>query len=225
MATSSDWLGALGAVAPAAPPPAPCWFEALGHDAGFAEDWPFARLPAPPAPVAAAMPADASEAASPPPPDGEDALARAYDEGAAAGRAAGLDEARAEARREADHARALRLAFRALDEAALDVLAEELAHTVMALCSQVLGDYAIDGAALAARCTAAAQRLGGGWQGARLHLHPDDLANLPDGALDGWEVAPDAALERGSLVIEGADGTVRDGPADWRRALAEALRP
>ena len=32
------------------------------------------------------------------------------------------------------------------------------------------------------------------------------------------------AKERGALVIEGPDGALRDTPADWRRALAEALR-
>jgi flagellar assembly protein FliH len=26
-------------------------------------------------------------------------------------------------------------------------------------------------------------------------------------------------------VIEGAEGTISDGPAEWRRAIAAALRP
>lgn len=215
MATSSEWLAALAA--PPAPAP-PRWFEALGAPQGFRPGAPFARdceAATEPAPAP-----DPDPEASPPDPQAE-ALAHAYAEGEAAGRAA----AKADHAGELAHARALRLAFRALDEAALGVLAEELAATVEALCRQVLGDYALDGAALAARCEAAAARLGGGCAGAVLHLHPEDAANLPDGALAGWHIATDPALERGALLIEGPDGAVRDTPADWRRALGEALRP
>ncbi|ODT00017.1 MAG: hypothetical protein ABS49_06775 [Erythrobacter sp. SCN 62-14] len=230
MATSSEWLTALAAPLPA---PAPRWFdglscdgqgdEALGQPTGFRPGAPFAAL------ARAAPEPSVPDTASAPEPDPvsepadliKQAEARAYAEGEAAGRAA----ASAEAHQEIARARALRLNFRALDEAALGVLAEELAASVQALCSQVLGDYALDGAGLAARCEAAAARLGSGWAGAVLHLHPDDLAGLPEGALAGWQIAPDPALERGALVIEGPDGALRDTPADWRRALAEALRP
>ncbi len=224
MATSSDWLGALAA-APPAPPvatAAPRWFEALERPRGFRGGMPFGGDLALFGQPLVSVPSEPVPEAEVPAPDNLAlAEARAFAEGEAAGRAA----ASAEAAREAVHARALRLNFRALDEAALGVLAEELAATVASLCGQVLGEYAADGAALAARCEAAAARLGGGWAGAVLHLHPDDLANLPQGALAGWEIASDPALERGALVIEGADGAVRDTPADWRRALAEALRP
>lgn len=215
MATSSDWLAMLDTPRPAA---APHWFEALGDAGGFRAGVPFA--PAPPCDAADAPVADP---ATPPEPVDDTAMvaAQAYAEGEAAGRKA----ARAEAEEAAQHGRAVRLNFRALDEAALEVLADELAATVLALCEQVLGDYAVDAAALAARCEAAAVRLGQGWPGAVLHLHPDDYAALPAGALEGWQVTADPALARGSLVIEGADGAVRDGPDDWRRALAEAIRP
>lgn len=215
MATSSDWLIALDAPPQ---PAAPRWFEALDDSAGFQVGAPFApatRGAEPQTPVAApsspATPAD----------DAAAALAQAFAEGEAAGRTA----ARAEADEAAQHARALRLNFRAFDEAALAVLADELAATVQSLCEQVLGDYAIDPVALAARCEAAAARLGKGWPGAVLHLHPDDYAALPPAALEGWQVTHDPALARGSLLVEAADGAVRDGPEDWRRALAEALRP
>lgn len=217
MATSSEWLAALAA--PPAPA-APRWFEALGAPQGFRPGAPFARDSEAAMEPASAPDPDRDLEASPPDPQAE-ALARAFAEGEAAGRAA----AKADHAGELAHARALRLNFRALDEAALGVLAEELAATVEALCQRVLGDYALDGAALAARCEAAAARLGGGWAGAVLHLHPEDAANLPDGALAGWHIATDPALERGALLIEGPDGAVRDTPADWRRALAEALRP
>lgn len=218
MATSSDWLAALAVPPEAAPPPR--WFEALGVPRGFCMGAPFGEHMAP---VAQAASPPASEPVPEPAAQTshEAAEARAFAAGEAAGRAA----MSAEAREEAGYARALRLNFRALDEAAFGVLAEELAATVEALCAGVLGEYALDSAALAARCEAAAARLGSGWQGAVLHLHPDDLANLAQGALAGWEIVSDPALERGALVIAGPDGAVRDTPADWRRALAEALRP
>ena len=57
-----------------------------------------------------------------------------------------------------------------------------------------------------------------------LHLHPDDVALLGAEALAGLRCVPDAGLELGSLVIEGGDGTISDGPAEWRRAIAAALR-
>jgi flagellar assembly protein FliH len=54
-------------------------------------------------------------------------------------------------------------------------------------------------------------------------LHPDDLAMLDDAALVGWQIVPDAGLDRGGLLLEGADGAVADGPSEWRRAIAAAL--
>jgi flagellar assembly protein FliH len=209
MATSSEWLAAFAA---APLPEAPRWFETLGAPQGFRTGAPFAER----------FDAREPECAQEPVPQlaAPDALAEAEARGFASGQAA----TRAETDHELAHARALRLQFRALDEAARAVLAEELAATVEALCVQVLGDYALDGAALAARCEAAAARLGSGWAGAELHLHPDDAAGLSEGALAGWHIATDPALPRGALVIKGPDGAVRDTPDDWRRALAEVLR-
>jgi flagellar assembly protein FliH len=214
MAISSEWLAALAAPAE---PVAPRWFEPLTAPRGFRAGAPFA-VSDPLFEVSAPEPDAAPEPVASDPHD--EAVARAFAEGEVAGHKA----ASAEAARELSHARALRLNFRALDEAALGVLAEELAATVRLLCEQVLGDYAFDPGALAARCEAAAARLGAGWPEAVLHLHPDDAAGLPAGALDGWRIVADPGLERGALVIEGPDGAVRDTPTDWRRALAEAVR-
>ena len=74
------------------------------------------------------------------------------------------------------------------------------------------------------RCIAAARRIGGAADTLVLHLHPDDIALLGEEALAAMRIVPDAALEPGSVVIEGAEGTVSDGPAEWRRAIAAALR-
>ncbi|MBU7579888.1 MAG: hypothetical protein KAF27_05375 [Porphyrobacter sp.] len=228
MANSSDWLEALAAApdcAELAGDSAPGWLAAL-DDAAADEGGRFreaalfsaakADTPAPPPPVA---PEAEPEAAAPDP--HAEALARAYADGLAAGRAAAEAEGKALGQRQ----RALRLAFRALDEAALAVLAEDLVATVETLCAGVLGEAARVPESLRARCDAAARRIGGAPDGLVLHLHPDDIALLKEeGTLAALRIAPDASLEPGSLVIEGADGTISDGPAEWRRAIATAVR-
>ena len=211
MANSSDWLGALSEP-PATPPPG--WLALLGEPGAFRETVTFGAAE----PEALSLvPEPEPEAQCDP---AEEALARAYAEGEAVGRAAAEAEAEALAARQ----RALRLAFRSLDEAAAQVLSDDLAATVMALCEAVLGECAAVRDGLLARCHAAARRIGGAADALILHLHPDDVALLGDDALTGWQVKPDPALERGSVLIEGADGVVSDGPAEWRRAIAAAVR-
>lgn len=212
MANSSDWLGALAAPPLDQPPATPGWLALVGgHQPRFREALPFGE-PDPPA----APPAPGGSAPDPL----AEALARAFAEGEAAGRAAAM----AEAAELGDRQRALRLGFRAFDTAALGALAEDLAATVMALADGVLGEAAIDRTGLFARCQAAAARIGGTAGAFALHLHPEDADLLGEEALSGWQVVPDAALERGSLRIEGPDGSVSDGPEEWRRAIAAAVR-
>jgi len=200
-------MGAL-----AQPPMAqPGWLALLDEPAQFREAFVFG----------AAQPAAcAHDPAAPVPDPGGDAIARAFADGQAAGRAA----AEAEAETAAARQRALRMAFRTLDQTARDVLADDLAETVIALCEAALADCAVDRDALITRCHAAAQRIGGAPEVLTLHLHPDDIAALDPDALTGWKVMPDPALERGAVRIEGADGAVIDGPAEWRRAIAAAVR-
>jgi flagellar assembly protein FliH len=213
MANSSEWLGALGALAEA-PDAAPGWLALLGDEADFREALPFGAsaplAPQPPAPEPDLAPAAAAE----------DALALAYADGEAAGREAAL----AQAARDAARQRSLRLAFRSLDEAARDVLASDLADTVIALCDEVLGARATDRNALLARCAAAATRIGGAASALRLHLNPSDIEAIGGEALADWAVIADSAIEPGGVLLEGPDGAVRDGPADWRRAIAAAVR-
>ena len=208
MVISSDWLGALAEPSAATDPE---WLALLDVGAPFRAATPFAVPESDPEP----------EPDAPPVPDPEaDARARAYAEGEVAGRAVAAAEAEARSARQ----RALRLSFRALDEAARGVLADDLAATVVALCERALGDCALDRDALLARCEAAARRIGGATDALTLQLHPDDIALLGEEALAGWRVAPDAALERGSVRLEGPEGSVSDGPDEWRRAIAAAVR-
>lgn len=211
MANSSDWMGALPGMKDAAPPTAPPgWMARMSQPVDFHEAFAFGA-------PAAALSGEPMEAALDP---AKDAMARAFAEGMAAGHAAATAEASAAATRQ----RALRLAFRTLDEAARDALSDDLADTVMALCDSALAGCAIDRAALLARCHAAARRIGGAAAALNLHIHPDDLAVLGPDALGDWQVTPDPAQERGGLMIEGAEGVVSDGPAEWRRAIAAAVR-
>ncbi len=207
MANLSEWIGALAE--PAASQPG--WMALLAEPEAFREAMPFARHA-----ELAPEPEPEPEPAEPAP----DALANAYAAGEAAGRAAAQAEAAAEAARQ----RTLRLAFRELDEAALAALSQDLAETVIALCNGALTGAALDREALLARCETAARRIGGAAAALRLHLHPDDIALIGAEALEGWAVVPDPALERGGVLIEGADGAVSDGPAEWRRAIATAVR-
>ncbi len=208
MANSSDWIAQVGASQPRQPD----WLAALEGRDGFKPGAPFAG--------ARVELAGESVVANPEEAPAQDALARAYAEGEAAGRAAGEAEAQAELAQQRD----LRLAFRAFDQAALDSLASELCDTVIALCEQVLEASAIDRDGLIERCHWAARRLGSAAVHSTLHLHPDDIALVGEDSLADWQVQADPTIGRGSLLLEGPDGAVRDGPAEWRRAIAEAVR-
>lgn len=151
----------------------------------------------------------------------------AEDDGYMRGFAEGHEEARraGELALAAEQARlrALRMAFRQLDAAALDALARDLSATVLALCEAVLHDYAIDAQALDQRCRAAAQRLGAGPREVTLHLEPETLARIDRAAFAGWSFEPDPSMAPGALRLTSGGRAVRDGPDDWRRAIAEAL--
>ncbi len=143
------------------------------------------------------------------------------------GHAAGLAEAQAEAAERRDREEAARqkieLALARLDAGQQETLRQRLVETVAALCNSALAPLAIDPALLSDRAARAAAMLARADDAAVLRLHPDDLQLVAKRLPADLICEADAALERGSLRFDGQAGGVEDGPAQWRRAIAEAL--
>jgi flagellar assembly protein FliH len=147
----------------------------------------------------------------------------------AEGHAQGYALGRAEAEEQADamlaaHGR-LSLAFERLDQEMEEQLRLALRDTVALLCEGVLAPLALDEQALIARIDKAVGMLARSYDERVIRLNPQDLALLSGRLRADWQVVPDAALPRGTLRVESSEGGVEDGPATWRRAIAEALRP
>lgn len=142
-----------------------------------------------------------------------------------AGRQAGLAEARAEFA--ADSAAHGRLASRIklLDQAMSKALQVRLADLVSAICEEVLGQMAVDPASLQARCERAARELPLPLERITLYLHPLDTDLLDAGFAAVWNLAEDSSCERGTIRLEAGEQIIRDGPRDWQRAIADAIRP
>lgn len=153
----------------------------------------------------------------------DDPIARAYAEGYAKG----AEEAGAQARFEAAQDMAARgkieAAFEKLAEADTLRLEERLRETILVLCDQAVAPLAIDPEGLSVRIQKALAMLRRAEDERVLRLHPQDLALVNGHLPSGIKVEPDAALERGEIRVETADGGVEDGPQQWRRILAEAL--
>jgi flagellar assembly protein FliH len=103
-------------------------------------------------------------------------------------------------------------------------LAQALKDTVLALCQTVLAETAQAPEALARRVAVAAAMFSRAGDERVIKLHPEDLALVQGRLPDAWHCEPDAALERGAVLVETPHGGVEDGPARWRLALEEALR-
>ncbi len=167
----------------------------------------------------------AAIAAPPPEPEPEpvDPLEEAFALGYAQG-AQDAGDAAAAARAAEDAGRShIELALGQMDAAQLRELEQRLRQTVLALCETVIGDVALDPAALTARIGIAAAMLARAADERVIRLHPEDLALVGAFLPEDWHFEPDSALERGALRVEGAAGGVEDGPALWRAALEDAL--
>ena len=211
MANSSDWIADM-AESPGQGR-SPSWITALaqgGASADFRSGSPFTSVAEPIVDV-------------PQEPEAPDPTDLAHERGFTEGYEAARAEAEAQRTQDQENWRGLKLAFRTLDKTAMDALASDLQATVIALCGDILRDYALDQNALIQRCDAAAERLGSAPGKLTLRLHPETLSALGDGALESWQAQPDPALERGALCLEAEDGSVSDGPGEWVRAIRAAL--
>jgi flagellar assembly protein FliH len=161
----------------------------------------------------------------PPEEPAEDPLAVAFAEGYARG----AEDARAAAAREAAAAAAARaaldLSLTRLDAEMAEELRQRLQDTVMALCESMLAPFALDMDALTLRVERAVAMLNRAEDDRVIRLNPEDLQLVSPRLPQEWKIVADATLQRGALRVECATGGVEDGPAQWRRALAEALHP
>ncbi|MCK0129423.1 FliH/SctL family protein [Erythrobacter sp. F6033] len=214
MASSSDWISLLTDTPVQDANGAPDWIAAMGSRGGFQEGAIFGLGLSQTKPNSSAG-EDLRQSV-----DEADALQQTFLDGEAAGRAA----AQAEFDVTAGQQRDLRLAFRSLDQAAMDAFAQALSETVLSLCGQVLDASVLNADGLMERVKGAAKALGMAAEHCSLHLNPLDIEMLGKSAPQGWAIMPDANIPRGSLRLVSGDGEVHDGPDQWRRAIAEALQ-
>jgi len=186
--------------------------ESLGGPTGFRQNARFAR-------AAEEIARDHLEPEAP----ADDPIARSYMDGFAAGLAAAEAEAQERAAQERQAREALSLSFARLDHELQEELRLRLRDTVAALCEAAIAPLALDEAALMRRIEKAVSMLARADDERIVRLHPDDIALVaPQFSMD-WQIVPDSTLERGGLRVESANGGIEDGPAVWRREIAEAL--
>ena len=195
--------------APEAGEPMPRHFSPADPDTDPTEGWdPFAA-------DAEGKPAGASGFVDP--------INAAHEMGFAEGKAAGLAEAAANNARDRGLIEAIAAELRAAGHLDRERMAAQLRQTVMLLVGRLIGEAGVDGALLARRIEAATELLADSAESALLRVNPDDLALL-DGRLPKTVFAAgDAAVERGSFVLESASTIVEDGPALWLEQLSQAI--
>lgn len=152
-----------------------------------------------------------------------DPVALAWNEGYAAGQAEAIEQARLAGERSDAERETISLALVRLDARQQEHLRLRLHATIEALCEAALAPLARDPDAMSARIERAVAMLARADDDKLLRLHPDDLALIGDRLPEGLEVLADPALDRGAVRLETANGGVEDGPAHWRRAIAEAI--
>jgi len=172
-------------------------------------------VPSAPAPAAASSLAmmDAEPEGDPIEQACMEAFAQGFDEGCrVTGEAAAVD---------IDARTRLAEALEMLVPAPSGMLSTMLSATVVRLVEQIVGEVEIDMERLLQRCDTVAAFIEDQDDKSALHLHPEDV-KLLDGENLGVALVPDAAMHRGCVRLETADGWVEDGP-DVRLARLRAL--
>jgi flagellar assembly protein FliH len=186
--------------------------ESLGGPSGFRQDARYARAVTEPVPMMIEPDAPA-----------DDPIARAFTDGFAAGLSAAESEVQERAVVEGQAREALALSIARLDHDLQEELRLRLRDTVAALCEAAIAPLAIDETALMRRIEKAVSMLARADDERIIRLHPEDIGMLSSQMSMDWQIVPDSKLERGALRVESTNGGIEDGPAVWRRAIAEAL--
>lgn len=142
----------------------------------------------------------------------------------------GLEEGRAQARREAEEALnaeigardRLGAAFALVDEQSARRMADRLREAAVALCTRTLAPLEIDAELLASRIERIIAMIADA-ERRIVRVNPADVDFLAKRLKDEALVEADASLPRGSLRVETAEGGIEDGPEVWRRAIEDAL--
>lgn len=113
-------------------------------------------------------------------------------------------------------------AMELLTPAPSGMLSTMLSATVVRLVEQIVGEVEIDIERLLQRCDAVAAFIDDNDAKSALHLHPEDIA-LVEGENIAVRLVPDAAMHRGCVRLETADGWVEDGPDVRLSRLREML--
>jgi len=166
---------------------------------------------------------DPFAATAEPSPGFADPISAAHARGLAEGRAAALAEMGEGEGRDAALFAQLADALKADDRFDRAELARRMRQTVLFLVTRLVGEVGIAPDLLATRIEAATDMLADAAESAMLRVHPDDVALL-DGKLPKTVFAVgDAAVARGSFVLESASTIVEDGPDSWLEQLAQAI--
>ncbi|MGH6614779.1 FliH/SctL family protein [Sphingomonas sp.] len=152
-----------------------------------------------------------------------DPVATAHSAGYAEGIAAALAEAGEAGERDRALLTGLADALRADDRLDREHMARQLRQTVLFLVSRIVGEVGIAPDILAGRIDAAAEMLADSAEAAMVRVHPDDVALLEDKLPRSVLAVGDAAIARGSFILESASTIIEDGPELWLEQLALAI--
>lgn len=104
-----------------------------------------------------------------------------------------------------------------------DKLAAQLRRTVLHLVAKLVGETGVSADLLAARVGAATDLLADAAESALLRLNPADVSLIEGRLPVTIFAAGDAAVPRGSFVLESASTVVEDGPDLWLDQLTAAI--
>jgi len=152
-----------------------------------------------------------------------DPIKAAHDMGFAEGKAAGFAEAADNGLRDRALIEAITAELRRSSQIDRERLAAQLRQTVMLLVSRLVGEAGVSGELLGKRIAAATEMLADDAESALLRVNPDDLALLEGHLPKTVFAAGDAAVERGSFVLESSSTIVEDGPDLWLEQLGQAI--